>query len=61
MLSSQLGQVVFKIAFFLILVSVGLLFFVEPGSAEFVVTVLTLFIGIVFAVVVVVLVRRRSQ
>jgi uncharacterized membrane protein len=60
-LSPQMGQVAFRIAFFLVFVSTILLFFVEPGSAEFVVTGITLLIGLVFGIGVLVIVRRQSR
>jgi uncharacterized membrane protein len=56
-----MGQVAFRIAFFLVFVSTILLFFVEPGSAEFVVTGITLLIGLVFGIGVLVIVRRQSR
>jgi len=60
-LSPQLGQVAFKISIFLVVVSIGLLFILDANSAEFVVTLLTLAIGIVFGAVVVVIARRQSR
>jgi hypothetical protein len=60
-LSPQLGAAAFKIATFLIVVSVGLLFVLDANSAEFVVTCLTLVIGIVFGTLVVVIARRQSR
>jgi len=59
--SPQLGGAAFKIASFLIVVSVGLLFILDANSAEFVVTILTLVIGIVFGALVVVIARRQSR
>jgi hypothetical protein len=61
MLSPQLGQAAFRIATFLFVVSLGLLLFVKPGSAEFVVTVITLGIGIVLGTTIAVLVRRQAR
>lgn len=60
-LSPQLGAAAFKIASYLIVVSIGLLFILDANSAEFVVTLLTLVIGIVFGAVVVVIARRQSR
>jgi hypothetical protein len=57
----QSGQTVFRIAFYITLVSAVLLFFLEPGSAEFVVAVITLLIGLVFIVLIALLVRRFSR
>ena len=60
MLSPQLGRTVFRIAFYITLVSAVLMFFLEPGSAEFVVTGITLLIGLIFIVLIALLVRRFS-
>lgn len=61
MLSPQIGKVAFRIAFFMAFVSAGLIFFVKPGSAEFVATAITLAIGIVFCVLIIVVVRHQSR
>ncbi len=61
MISPQLGRVAFRIAFFIILVSLVLIFFLEPGSADFGVTSVTLLIGLAFIVLVAFLVRRFSR
>jgi hypothetical protein len=53
----QIGQAGLRIAIFLILVAGGMLFFLEPGTAEFSISVVTLGIGLVFAGVVIALVR----
>lgn len=45
----QIGRAGFRIAFYVIFVSGALLFFVRPGTAEFVVTVLSLIVGMLFA------------
>jgi hypothetical protein len=60
-ISPQSGQMVFRIAFYITLVSAVLLFFLEPGSAEFVVAGITLLIGLVFVVLIALLVRRFSR
>ena len=46
---------------FITVTSLLVLPFVKPGSAEFVVTVVTLVIGICFGVVLFVLVRRQPR
>jgi len=58
-ISPKLGRVAFKLAFYLILTSSTLLFFVERHSAGFVVTSITLGIGLVFAAIIAVLVRYQ--
>jgi hypothetical protein len=61
MISPQLGSAAFRIIVFLVVTSLILLPFVKPGSAEFVVTIVTLAIGVCFGVVLFVLVRRQSR
>ncbi len=61
MISPQLGRVALRIAFFITLVSLVLIFFVEPDSAEFVVTSVTLLIGLAFIALVAFIVRRFSR
>ena len=53
----QIGQAGMRIALFLILVAGGMLFFLEPGTAEFSITVVTLGIGVLFAGVIIALLR----
>ncbi len=53
----QIGQAGFRIALFLILMAGGMLFFLQPGTPEFSITVVTLGIGLIFAGIVVLLVR----
>lgn len=61
MLSPELGQAAFRIALFITLVSAGLLFFQRPGTAEFVITVASLVVGLVFLVIVIVLVKWSNR
>lgn len=60
-MNPEAGQAWFRIAMLLTLVSGALLFIVEPGTAEFIVTVTTLVIGLVFIGVIAVAVRRGSR
>ncbi len=60
-MNPEAGQAWFRIAMLITLVSAALLFFVEPGTAEFVVTVTALVIGLLFIGVIAVLVRRGSR
>ncbi|MBN2390768.1 MAG: hypothetical protein JXR84_08595 [Anaerolineae bacterium] len=60
-MNPQLGKAVFRIIVFITVTSLLLLPFVKPGSAEFIVTVVTLTIGIFFGIVLFVLVRRQSR
>ncbi len=61
MINPQLGQIAFRIGFYITLVSLVLIFFLQPGSAEFVVTSITLLIGLAFIALVAFLVRRFSR
>ncbi|MEJ5310026.1 MAG: hypothetical protein WHX52_09655 [Anaerolineae bacterium] len=61
MISPQMGRAALRIIVFLVVTSLILLPFVEPGSAEFVVTIITLVMGISFGIVLFVLVRRQSR
>lgn len=58
MLSPELGRVAFRMATFLVVVSLGLLLVVNPGSAEQVVTVVALIVGVLLGAMVVFLVRK---
>lgn len=57
MLSPEIGRVAFRWAIFIVLVAVGLLATLSPGTPEFAVTVLTLLIGVLFMSVIIVCVR----
>ncbi|HEY65754.1 MAG TPA: hypothetical protein G4O02_14410 [Caldilineae bacterium] len=62
----QIGRAGFRIAFYVIIVSGVMLFFLQPGTAEFVISALSLAIGLLFAVTIGVLafvasrIRRRG-
>lgn len=60
-MSRDLGQVAFRLGFFIVFVSGMLLFFVERGSAEQMITIFTFIIGLVFVVVVAILVRFAQR
>ncbi|MCS7220385.1 MAG: hypothetical protein RML36_00805 [Anaerolineae bacterium] len=49
----QIGRAGFRIAFYVTMVSAALLFFLRPGTAEFVVTALSLLVGLLFGAVIV--------
>lgn len=57
----QLGKAALTMSLFIIVMAVGMLVFLPPGSPEFAITVFTLGIGIIFLSLVVVLVRRFSR
>lgn len=57
----QLGKAALQISLFIIVLAGGMLLFLRPGSPQYVITVFTLIIGLVFFGLVVVLVRRFSR
>jgi uncharacterized membrane protein len=59
--SSGLGQAAFRVGFFLVFVAGGLLLFLERGTAEHAITVITFLIGLAFLAVVIVLVRLGQR
>ena len=57
MLSPEVGRYAFRWAIFIVLLAVGLLVTLSPGTPEFAITLLTLLIGLLFLGVIVVFVR----
>jgi hypothetical protein len=57
MISPQLGRAAFRIAFMMFVVSGIMVFAVDPGTAEHIISVVTLVLGIVFMAIIFVLVR----
>ena len=51
----------FQIAVFITIVSVGLLFFQKPGTAEFVVTVTTLVLGLLLLALLAIMLKFGSR
>jgi hypothetical protein len=60
-LSPEIGRSAFRWAIFIVLVAVGLLATLRPGTPEFAVTLLTLLIGLVFLAVVIVSIRLMGR
>ncbi len=60
-MSSEALHAWFRIAVFITVVSAVLLFFQQPGSAEYVITVASLVVGLLFVAVIVVLVWRANK
>jgi hypothetical protein len=58
-MNPEAGRAWFRIATMITVVSAVLVYFTEPGSAERVVSVITLFIGLLFILTIIVLVRRN--
>jgi len=57
-MSPDAGQAWFRLGMFLALMSLVSLFFTQPGSAEFVVSVLALGVGLIFLAAVAWMVRQ---
>ena len=60
-MNPEAGQAWFRIATMITVVSAVLVYFTEPGSAERVVSVITLIIGLLFIGIIIVLVRRDQS
>jgi LPXTG-motif cell wall-anchored protein len=58
-MNPEAGQSWFRIAMMITLTSAALVYFTEPDTAERVVSVITLLIGLLFIGIIVVLVRRK--
>lgn len=56
-MNSGLGLAWFRIAIFITLVSGAMLFFLTPGTAEFIISVASLIVGIAFIAIIAYLVR----
>ncbi|GIV80068.1 hypothetical protein FKZ61_020485 [Litorilinea aerophila] len=57
----QIGRAGFHIGFYVVFVSGGLLFFLERGSAEFVITSFTFILGLAFLAAIAVAVRLGQR
>ena len=57
-MNAESGKVWFQVAMFITLSAAGLLYFQKPGTAEYVITVATLAMGVGFMALVVVIARR---
>lgn len=60
-MSPEAGKAALSIALFIVIGSAGLLLIQPPGTAEFVVTAMSLAIGLIFTGVVVLVVRRGMK
>ena len=61
MIGPGAGQAAFRWAAFIAVLAGLLLLVVKPGTAEFVITVFMLSVGLIFAAVIAVLVRTRKH
>jgi hypothetical protein len=55
--SPELGRAAFRVAILIVLMALGLLLTLRPGSAEFAITLLTLCVGLAFIGVIALFVR----
>lgn len=61
MISSHVGRAIFRITFYITIVSAAILPFTEKNSAEFVVATITLILGLVTSLLLALIVRRESR
>ncbi|HPD41160.1 MAG TPA: hypothetical protein P5211_00400 [Anaerolineae bacterium] len=59
-MNPQIGQTWFRVAISITLVSLVLLFFQQPGTAEFIVTVLALGVGVIMTALIILIVRKSQ-
>ena len=57
----SLGKAAFSLALFIVLLAAGMLLLLDRSSPQFAITVFTLLIGLAFAAIVVLVVRRFSR
>ena len=57
MISPELGRAAFRSAMLIVLVALGLLVVLSPGTPEFAITVITLAVGVLFMALIFALVR----
>lgn len=60
-MNPEAGRAWFRIAITIMVVSVVLVYFTEPGTAERIVSEITLLIGLLFTGTIIVLVRRNRS
>jgi len=58
-MNPEAGQAWFRIAMMITLVSAALAYLTEPGTAERIVSVITLLTGLLFIGIIIVLIRRK--
>jgi hypothetical protein len=61
MISPEIGRVWFQVAVFIIVASGVLALVTQTGTAEHVISIASLFVGILFVVVLVILIRRSQR
>ncbi len=60
-MNAEAGRAWFRIALFITLLSAGLALATKPGTAEFVMSVASLAVGLLFTGIVITLVRRANK
>lgn len=60
-MDSNMGRAGFQIGIFIMLVSGGLLFVVERGTAEYAISLITFLIGLIFLLGIVIVVRWSQR
>ncbi len=60
-LDPQAGKAALQVSLFIIVMAVGMLLLLTPGSPQYAITEFTLIIGLVFLGLVVLLIRRFSR
>ena len=61
MISPEAGQMWFRIAFIIVILSAILLFTLTPGSEAYIVSAMSLVVGILFMLVLIILIRRSQK
>ncbi|MEO6063227.1 MAG: hypothetical protein ABIQ99_14930 [Thermoflexales bacterium] len=61
MISPEIGRVWFQVAVFIIVASGALAIVTQDGTAEHVISIASLFVGILFVVVLVILIRGSQR
>ncbi len=61
MISPHVGKAIFRITFYITIVSAAILLFTDKHSAEFVVATITLILGLITSLLLALIVRRESR
>ncbi|MBN1934288.1 MAG: hypothetical protein JW934_06470 [Anaerolineae bacterium] len=61
MISPQVGRAAFRVAFMMVALAGVMLLILTPGTAEYIISVITLVLGLVFMGIIFVLVRVMEQ
>ena len=61
MINPEAGQMWFRIAFIIVSLSLILLFILTPGSEAYIMSVMSLVVGVLFMLVLIILIRRSQR